>query len=150
MGTTKLRTSLYNPQTNGQCERFSSILVGMLGTLPPELKPDWKGSISTLVHTYNRTWNSTTGFSPYFLMYGRQPKLPIDITLGLAPNSVAMPTSTKYVQKIRECIKWAHRKANLFHQKEAWYHKHNYDKCSRAVALRAEDTVLVHVTTFKG
>ena len=29
-------------------------------------------------------------------------------------------------------------------------HKQNYDKCSRAVALRAEDMVLVHVTTFKG
>ena len=59
-----------------------------------------------------------------------------------------MPTSTQYVKKLRECIRWAHRKADQFHQKEVWHHKQNYDKCSRAVALKEGDTVLVHVTTF--
>ena len=34
MGTQKLQTSLYHPQTNGQCERFNSTLIGMLGMLP--------------------------------------------------------------------------------------------------------------------
>ena len=58
------------------------------------------------------------GFSLYFLMYGRQPHLPIDITLALAPNSVAMPTSVKYVKKLREHIRWD-RKVNQFQQKEA-------------------------------
>ena len=33
MGTQKLQTSPYHPQTNGQCERFNSALIGMLGTL---------------------------------------------------------------------------------------------------------------------
>ena len=61
-----------------------------------------------------------------------------------------MLTSTKYVQKLRECIRQAHRKADLFQQKEVWHHKKSYDKHSRAVALKAGDTVLVHVTTFKG
>ena len=61
-----------------------------------------------------------------------------------------MPISTKYIQKLREHIRWAHKKANLFQQKEAWHHKQNCDKCSKAVALRTGDMVLVHVTTFKG
>ena len=109
MGTMKLRTSLYHPQTNGQCERFNSTLIGMLVTLPPLHKSDWKGSIGALVHAYNCSQNSATGFSPYFLVYGRQHHLPIDFALGLDPNLVALPTSTKYVQKIRECIRWAIR-----------------------------------------
>ena len=117
IGTKKLRTSLYHPQTNGQCERFNSTLISMLETLPPECKSDWKVIIGVLVHAYICTQNSTTVFSPYFLMYGRQPLLPIDIALGLAPNLVATPTSTKYVQKIRECVRWAHRNADLFQQK---------------------------------
>ena len=83
-------------------------------------------------------------------MYGRQPCLPIDVTLGLAPKPVTSPTSTKYVQKLREHIRWAHRKADQFQQKEAWWQKQNYDRCSRAVALREGYTVLVHVTTLKG
>ena len=68
MGTQKLWTSAYHPQTNCQCERFNSTLVGMLGILPPEKKSEWKNHSGTLVHAYNCTWNSTTGFSPYYLM----------------------------------------------------------------------------------
>ena len=36
MGTQKLRTSLHRPQTNSQCERFDSTLIGMMETLSPE------------------------------------------------------------------------------------------------------------------
>ena len=90
------------------------------------------------------------GFSPCFLMYRRQPCLPINVTLGLAPKSVTVPTSTKYVQRLGECIRWAHRKADQFQQKEVWHHKQSYDRHSRAVALREGDMVLACVTTFKG
>ena len=58
----------------------------MLAMLPPECKSDWKGSIGVLVHMYNCTCNSAMGFSPHFLMYGRQPQLPIDITLWNYPK----------------------------------------------------------------
>ena len=39
-GTMKLRTSLYHPQANDQYKRFNSILINMLGMLPPECKSD--------------------------------------------------------------------------------------------------------------
>ena len=106
-GTKKFRTSLYHPQTNGQCQRFNSTLINILGTLPPECKADWKGSIGVMVHAYNCTQNSTTGFSPYFFMYGRQPLLPINVTIRLTLKSITAPTSTKYIQKLRECIRLA-------------------------------------------
>ena len=63
------------------------------------------------------------GFSSYLLMYGRQPKLPIDVILGISPKLIATSTSSKYVQKLKDCIKWAHRKTDLFQQKEAECHK---------------------------
>ena len=67
MGMQKIWTSPYHPQTNGQCERFNSTLIGMLGMLPPEKKSEWKNHIGMLVHAYNCTQNSATGFSPYYL-----------------------------------------------------------------------------------
>ena len=122
----------------------------MLGTLTPEKKSDWRNHIGILVHAYNCTQNSATGFSPYYLMYGRQPCLPVDVTVGLVPHSVMAPTISKFVQKLRECVQWAHKKDKLFQAEEAWHHKLNYDKCSRAAALEVWNTVLVNVTAFKG
>ena len=53
-------------------------------------------------------------------------------------------------QKIRECAKLAQTKAEAFQSKEAQWHKRNYDKRGKAVALEVRDMVLVHVTTLKG
>ena len=150
MGTQKIWTSLYHPQTNGQCERFNSTLINMLGTLCKEKKSEWKNHIGMLVHTYNCTWNSATGFSPYYLMYGRQPCLPVDVTLGLAPHTIMKPNTSKFVQKMREHAKWAQRKAKAFQAKEVQRHKQNYNKRCRAAALEVRDTVLVCITAFKG
>ena len=63
---------------------------------------------------------------------------------------MTIPTATKYVQNLWEHIRWAHQKADQLQQKEAQHHNLNYDKCSRAVALKEGETDLVHVTTFKG
>ena len=149
MGAQKIWTSPYHLQTNSQCERFKSTLNNMLGMLALEKKSEWKNHIGMLVHAYNCTRNSTTGFSPYYLMYGRQPCLPIDVAFGLAHQNMSALDTTKFVQKMREHAKWA-QKGQSLSMKEAKCHKCNYDKHSRAVALEFGDTVLVHVTAFKG
>ena len=80
----KLRTGSYHPQTNGQCKWFNKTLISMLGTLPRDAKRTWQKWVPTLVHAYNCTTSSVTGYSPYFLIYGRQPRLPIDIEYRVA------------------------------------------------------------------
>ena len=83
-------------------------------------------------------------------MFGRQPHLPIDVTFGLASQIITEPNTTKFVQKIRECTQWAHKKAEAFQAKEAQCHKWNYNKQGRAAVLEVRDMVLVCVTAFKG
>ena len=150
MGMQKMQTSLYHLKTNGQCERSNSTLINMLGMLHKEKKSEWKNHIGSLVHAYNYTQNSTTGFSPYYLMFGRQPHLPVDIMLGLDPCTIMEPNASKFVQKLREWARWAQKKAKAFQAKEAQRHKCNYDKRGRAVALEVRDMVLVHITASKG
>ena len=75
-GVKKLHTSPYHPQTNGQCEHFNSTLLNMLGTLTSEQKKDWKSHVS-----------AATGFSPYYLLFGREPRLPVDVEFGLQRGS---------------------------------------------------------------
>ena len=118
MGTWKIWTSPYHPQTNGQWERFNSTLINMLGTLPKEKKSGWKNHTGTLVDAYNCTWNSATAFSPYYLMFGRQACLPVDVTLGLALHAIMDPNTSKFIQKIRDNARWTKRKLRPFRQKK--------------------------------
>ena len=60
-------------------------------------------------------------------MYCRQPHLPVDVTLELAPHSIMAPTTLKFMKKIQECMKWAHKKAETFQAKETQCHKQNYN-----------------------
>ena len=101
-GVKKLRTTPYRPQTNGQCEKFNSTLINMIGTLPSELKYNWQEHVNTLVNAYNCMNTTATNFSLHYLMFGREPNLAIDIEFGVrTPDLVA--TSTKnYVEKLQE------------------------------------------------
>ena len=78
----------YRPQCNGQYECFNSTLISMIGTLPTETKITWQEHLPTLIHAYNSICSNATGFSPFYLMYGGQPMLPINVQFGVrTPDS---------------------------------------------------------------
>ena len=58
-----LHTSLYNLQTNGQCEWFNHTLINMLGTLPQNKKSSWIDMVPILVHVYNCIRGTATGLA---------------------------------------------------------------------------------------
>ena len=150
-GVQKLRTSPYHPQTNGQCERFNGILLNMLGTLTPEQKKDWKSHVSALVHAYNCTRNAATGFSPYFLLFGREPRLPVDVEFGLQRGGQrGSPGESNNISQLRRRFTFAHRKAKHMAQRQQATHRGLYDLKCRGATLSVQDLVLVKQTAWKG
>ena len=59
-------------------ERYNRTFLNMLKTLSQKEKSDWKSHLPKLAFAVNSTRNATTEFSPHFLLYGREAKLPID------------------------------------------------------------------------
>ena len=149
-GVEKTRTTPYHPQGNGQCERFNQTLIDMLGTLPEDKKCDWKKYVAPVVHAYNCTRNDSTGYSPYFLMYGRHPKLPVDVYLGIQPEDCAMSTPDDYANELRERLRTAYELASKEASKSAADSKRRYDLKTRESMLEPGDRVLVRNVNLRG
>lgn len=147
-GVRKSRTTPYHPQGNGSCERFNRTLLNMLGTLNPDQKRDWKAHVSAMVHAYNCTRHDTTGMSPYFLMFGREPHLPIDIIFNLENEEQKL--STNYVQAMKERMQAAYELAIGTSRKQQNIQKSNYDLKARYAALEIGDKVLVKIVSWDG
>ena len=77
----KIRTTPYHPQTNGQVEQMTQIIINMLKCLPEQYKSNGHNHVNKLVHAYNSTKSSATGYFPYYLLFGRHWRLPIDLLL---------------------------------------------------------------------
>jgi len=146
----KLRTTPYHPQTNGQCERFNQTLISMLGTLSEKAKSKWPSHVATLTHAYNCTKCMATGYSPYFLMYGRHPMLPIDHRFNVyCPDMVAVSPKS-YARKLKERLAWAYEQAYRIAAKNSARSKELYDNNVKQAALEQGDLVLLRQKAFKG
>ncbi|CAI5660368.1 unnamed protein product [Oreochromis niloticus] len=150
LGIRKSRTSPYHPQGDAQPERFNRTLLSMLGTLENVQKQNWSQHISQLVHAYNCSQNESTGYSPYYLMFGRNARLPIDICFGAVLEDDAEMTHLQYVDKMRRELKQAYYLATENATKNHLRNKSRYDQRVRDQPLQEGDRVLIRNVGLTG
>jgi transposase InsO family protein len=85
-GIEKLRTTAYKPSTNGAVERFHRTLNSMLAKVVREDQRDWDVKLQSVMAAYRASAHESTGFSPNFLMFGRENRAPIDLLYGGPPD----------------------------------------------------------------
>ncbi|CAB3992258.1 Transposon Ty3-I Gag-Pol poly, partial [Paramuricea clavata] len=110
-GIKKSRTTPYHPQGNAQCERFNRTLHDLLKSLPPQKKRRWTEYLPELLYAYNCTPHGTTGYSPYHLLFGRSPRLPVDLLLGEEEDEPQKQSANEWLTKHQTRLRYAWEKA---------------------------------------
>ena len=121
----KSLTTAYHPQCDGMVERFNRSLLQLLRAYV-EKESDWERYLSMALFAYRTAVHSSTGVSPFMLMFGRPPKIP-----PVIDKAIAFDTGTYFHQlrvKFSELQDFVHEKLKneAFHQQEA------YDKTYKA------------------
>ena len=135
---------------NGQVERFNRTLLSMLRTLPEKFKISWKDHVSKLSYAYNCTRHATTGYSPYYLLFGRSPRLPIDLLFNVSREEKESASLPEYVKKWKGALQEALNIASRNAHAKAESGKLQYDKKVHSTALELGDRVLVRNLSERG
>ena len=149
-GVQKLRTSPYHAQTNGQVERMDQTIIRMISKLEQDKKAHWSEHLPEMLAAYNGTCSAVTGYSPYFLLFVRKSRMPVDClfpTLRDSPHQAKMEVSVAAMQKR---LKEAFAVARHLTSQEAARQRRYYDRKAGAVALQPVDVVMVRTDGFVG
>jgi len=77
LGISKLRCTVAHPQTDGQTERFNRTLCDSLTHYVSANQRDWDRWVGVCVSAFRFSRHSTTGYSPFELVYGQDPRVPV-------------------------------------------------------------------------
>ena len=77
LGVIHHRTSPVHPLSNGRVERFNRTLKEMLAKTVNNYTPNWENKLGDCLAAYRNSVSSVTGYTPFFLLYGRRGRLPL-------------------------------------------------------------------------
>nr|XP_054601751.1 uncharacterized protein LOC129164731 [Nothobranchius furzeri] len=102
-----------------------------------------------MTHAYNCTRHDSTGCTPYYLMFGRHPRLPVDLVFGLSTTNGSGGYS-EYVQTLHDCLSRAYAQANQASRQAKGHQKRYYDRHATSHSFSPGDRVLVNVCHVEG
>ena len=143
MGYRKLNTTAYHPQTDGLVERYNRTLTAMLAKTVTKGGAEWDQQLPYVLFAYRASQQASTLESPFYLLYGRDPRLPVPdalssqqtrMTMDLREYGVELHTKMSTAWGLaRTCIGKAQRRQ-----------KANYDKKSTKMPFRPGERVFLY------
>ena len=144
-GTSLRYGTTYHPQSQGQVERMNSVVEQMIRCLLSDhsCKSHWKEVLPTAELAINSLPNRSTGYSPFFLMYGYNPVLPIELIKG---DEVV---GTKMVSTFVTRMKMIWQKAQAQLKKSVRMQEECYNRKHRDVRYAVGDFVLLNTQNLR-
>jgi hypothetical protein len=137
MGTKLHMSTAQHPQTDGQSEREIRTLITALRSFCNMHQDDWDDILPMLELGFNTSVQASTQRSPYELLYGQQPRTPLDVVVD--PLLLRVPAAKERADRLREGFELARGKLEQAQQRQA----RNADRHRRLVQLVVGDMVLL-------
>ena len=118
--------------------------------MDPEKRAKWPSHLGPILIAYNATRSLITGYLPYFLMFGRRPRLPVNLLFPTVRRDENSRITDEYVTSLYDKLKLALVSARDTALLEAQRQKQLYDCRAGAVELHPGDKVLVKLDAFRG
>ena len=148
LGIKKVSTTAYHPQTDGLVERYIRTLVDMLSKKVEQSGKDWDKQLPYVLFAYRTSCQESTKASPFFLLYGRDPKLPTTAALNPPVDRVELNLADYQTEvAIRMSNAWESAKVAI--KKAQKQQKTQYDKRARDPKLSVGDAVFVYFPAKK-
>ena len=144
MNTRRLHTTSYHPQTDGLVERFNGTLAEGLSMYVSTHQKDWDNHLPMILFAYRVSANATTRESPFYLLYGREPRLPIDVALLLPASANLSCSVAEHRARIVSNLENAQRIIASNTQLAQQQMKAQYDKTSASVPYNVGSRVWVY------
>nr|APU93382.1 putative gag-pol polyprotein [Marshallia obovata] len=142
MGTKLLISTAYHPQTDGQSERTIQTLEDMLRACIFDFGGSWDDHLPLAEFSYNNSYHSSIGVSPFEMLYGRRCRTPVCWgEIGqkeLGSKEIVAATAEKFDQ-IKARLKAAQERQKAY-----------ADPKRKAIKFEAGDSVLLKVSPWKG
>ena len=132
LGIKQLNTTAYHPQTDGLVERFNRTLTAMLSKVVEKNGKDWDTKLPYVLFAYRTSMQESTRESPFFLMYGRDPRLPTATALSW-PMERSMVDLEEYGENLAANLSEAWKMAQEAIQQAQSKQKQYYDDGTRTV-----------------
>ena len=114
---------------------MNQTIIRMIGKLEEDKKARWSVHLPELLMAYNATCSAVTGYSPYYLLFGRRPRIPVDYqfpTISNPPHHTKMEQTVAAMQKrLEEAFAVARQLTSEEAKRQCRY----YDRNARAVAV---------------
>ena len=136
---TKLSMSTaFHPQTDGQSERANRTLEDMLRAYCHDRQDTWDTRLSAAEFAYNNSVNESTGYTPFFLDYGRHPHTPATLLSGNTRPGYNV-TSERFLSQWHSDIERAKTNLRAAQERQAKY----ANMARRDYTFRVGDQVLL-------
>ena len=140
----KVNTSGYHPQTDGLVERFHQTLITMLSMYVQKHGQDWDRYLPCMLYAYRVSAQESTRESPFFLMFGRDPRQPTEEALSY-PTSPYLVDVDDYKSELVQGLSDAWKVAKEHIQSAQGHQKKTYDRHAKPPRYKVGDRVMVHM-----